>query len=32
MKLFGVTDVGRHRKDNQDSFVFRELEDRKSVV
>ena len=26
MKLFGVTDVGRHRKDNQDSFVFRELD------
>lgn len=25
MKLFGVTDVGRHRKDNQDSCVFREL-------
>lgn len=25
MKLFGVTDVGRHRKENQDSCVFREL-------
>lgn len=25
MKLFGVTDVGRHRKDNQDSCVYREL-------
>lgn len=25
MKLYGVTDVGRHRKDNQDSCVFREL-------
>ncbi len=27
MKLFGVTDVGCHRKDNQDSFVLRQLDD-----
>lgn len=26
MKLFGVTDVGRHRRDNQDSCVFRTLD------
>lgn len=26
MRLFGVTDVGRHRKDNQDSCAFRELD------
>ena len=25
MKLFGVTDVGCHRKDNQDCYVLREL-------
>lgn len=25
MKLFGVTDVGCHRKDNQDSYALREL-------
>ena len=32
MKLFGVTDVGRHRKDNQDSCVFRELGDQASLL
>lgn len=26
MRLFGVTDVGRHRKDNQDSCAFRDLD------
>ncbi len=26
MRLFGVTDVGRHRKDNQDSWAFRDLD------
>ncbi len=26
MRLFGVTDVGRHRKDNQDSCTFRDLD------
>lgn len=25
MKLFGVTDIGCHRKDNQDSYAIREL-------
>ena len=32
MKLFGVTDVGCHRKDNQDSFVFRELSDQAALL
>ena len=32
MKLFGVTDVGRHRKDNQDSCAFRELGDQAAVL
>ena len=32
MKLFGVTDVGCHRKDNQDSYAFRELNDQAAVL
>ena len=32
MKLFGVTDVGCHRKDNQDSYVFRELGDQAAML
>ena len=32
MKLFGVTDVGRHRKDNQDSWAFRELGDQAALL
>ena len=32
MKLFGVTDVGCHRKDNQDSFAFRELGEQAAVL
>ena len=32
MKLFGVTDVGCHRKDNQDSYAFRELSDQAAVL
>ena len=26
MKVCGITDIGRHRRDNQDSFAFRELD------
>ena len=25
MNIFGVTDTGRHRRDNQDSYAFRQL-------
>ena len=32
MNLFGVTDVGRHRKDNQDSYVFRELNEHAALL
>ena len=32
MKLFGVTDVGCHRKDNQDSFAFCELNDQAAML
>ena len=32
MKLFGVTDVGCHRKNNQDSYAFRELSDQAAVL
>lgn len=32
MKLFGVTDVGCHRKENQDSYAFRELSDQAAVL
>ena len=32
MKLFGVTDVGCHRKDNQDSYAFRQLGDQAAVL
>lgn len=32
MKLFGVTDVGCHRKDNQDNFAFRELGGQAAVL
>lgn len=32
MKLFGVTDVGCHRKENQDSYAFRELNDGAAVL
>ena len=32
MKLFGVTDVGCHRKDNQDSCAFRELGDQAALL
>ena len=32
MKLFGVTDVGCHRKDNQDSYVFRELSNQAALL
>lgn len=32
MKLFGVTDTGCHRKDNQDSYAFRELGDQAAVL
>lgn len=32
MKLFGVTDVGCHRKDNQDSFAFRQLDDQTAML
>lgn len=32
MKLFGVTDVGCHRKDNQDSYAFRELSEQAAVL
>lgn len=32
MKLFGVTDVGRHRKDNQDSCIYRQLDDRTALL
>ena len=32
MKLFGVTDIGCHRKDNQDSYAFCELSDQAAVL
>ena len=32
MKLFGVTDVGCHRKDNQDSYAFCKLSDQAAVL
>ena len=32
MKLFGVTDIGCHRKDNQDSYAFRELGDQAALL
>ena len=32
MKLFGVTDVGCHRRDNQDSCVFRQLGDQAAML
>ena len=32
MKLFGVTDIGCHRKDNQDSYAIRELSDHAAVL
>ena len=32
MILFGVTDVGRHRRDNQDSYAFRQLGDEAAVL
>ena len=32
MRLFGVTDIGCHRKDNQDSYVFRELGDQAALL
>ena len=32
MKLFGVTDVGCHRKDNQDSYAFCELSDQAAML
>lgn len=32
MKVFGVTDVGCHRKDNQDSYAIRELSDHAAVL
>lgn len=32
MKLFGVTDTGCHRKDNQDSYAVRRLSDEAAVL
>lgn len=32
MKLFGVTDVGCHRKDNQDSYAVRQLTEQASLL
>lgn len=32
MRVFGVTDVGRVRNDNQDSYAFRLLDDRAAVM
>ena len=32
MKLFGVTDVGCHRRDNQDSYAFRQLDDQAALL
>ena len=32
MKLFGVSDTGCHRKDNQDSYTFRELGDQVALL
>lgn len=32
MKVFGVTDIGCHRKDNQDSYAIRELNDHAAVL
>lgn len=32
MKLFGLTHVGRVRKDNQDSYAFRQLDDEMAVM
>lgn len=32
MKLFGVTDVGCHRKDNQDCYAFRQLNEQAAVL
>ena len=32
MRLFGMTDIGCHRKDNQDSFAFRELGDQAALL
>ena len=32
MKLFGVTDTGCHRKDNQDNYVLRQLGDQAALL
>lgn len=32
MKLFGLTDVGRHRRDNQDSYAVRQLTDQVALL
>ena len=32
MKLFGVTDIGCHRKDNQDSYAVRQLTDQVALL
>lgn len=32
MKLFGVTDVGCHRRDNQDSYAYRQLDDQVAML
>lgn len=32
MKLFGVTDIGCHRKDNQDSYACRQLDEQAAVL
>ena len=32
MKLFGVTDTGCHRRDNQDSYAFRQLGDQAALL
>ena len=32
MKLFGVTDIGCHRKDNQDSYAVRQLADQVALL
>ena len=32
MKLFGVTDTGCHRRDNQDSYALRQLSDHAALL
>ena len=32
MKLFGVTDIGCHRKDNQDSYAVRQLTEEAALL